>query len=116
METVADVLDDGPELALDGALSAAFDAWLAHLTHERGAADLTVIAYERDLQQFIGFLKRHFGQAPMLSSLATLETIILPVARSQRRTEEPSHPAVEPAAHRPLGAKTADGREGGSGC
>ena len=28
-------------------------AWLAHLTHERGAADKTREAYGRDLRQFL---------------------------------------------------------------
>jgi integrase/recombinase XerC len=84
-ETIDDILDDGHELALDGALLAATEGWLAHLAHERGAADLTVTAYERDLRQFLAFLRRYWGHAPTLQGLAKVDTRTLRAFLASRR-------------------------------
>ena len=51
-----DVFDDGA-LPLAEDLRQATAAWLAHLTHERGATANTLDAYERDLRQFLAWLK-----------------------------------------------------------
>ena len=68
--TIADLLDDTSELPLSDDLATACQAWLSHLAHSRDSADLTITAYERDLRQFLGFLKTRFGHAPTLNSLA----------------------------------------------
>jgi integrase/recombinase XerC len=49
------------------------DAWLAFLRHERGYAEKTLQAYDRDLRQFFAFLKGHLGHSPCLADLARLE-------------------------------------------
>jgi integrase/recombinase XerC len=60
----------------DAAWPAAADAravisgWLAHLAHEQGRADHTLVAYERDLRQFLAWLAGDLGRAPGLADLA----------------------------------------------
>ena len=71
--TIGAVLDDGSELALAGDLEAAAERWFAHLAHERGYASATLEAYERDLRQFLAFLKAELRHAPCLGDLARLE-------------------------------------------
>ena len=63
--------DDGLPLGDD--LRRTVDAWLAHLAHERGAADKTLEAYARDLRQFLVWLKGDLGHAPCLADLARLD-------------------------------------------
>lgn len=46
--------------------------WLDHLADERRLADKTLIAYERDLRQFLRFLTDHLGAPPGLADLAEL--------------------------------------------
>jgi integrase/recombinase XerC len=72
-DAIAALLDDGTELPLDDALVEACAAWLAHLAHERDSAALTLTAYERDLRQFLTFLKHQSGHAPGLAGLAALD-------------------------------------------
>ena len=66
-------------LVADGALPLAEDlrdaaaGWLAHLEHERGYSEATRAAYERDLGQFVAFLKRDLGHPPCLADLAGLD-------------------------------------------
>jgi integrase/recombinase XerC len=52
---------------------AALEAWLAHLAHELERADNTLLAYERDVRQFLAWLQRHLGRAPRLADLAHLD-------------------------------------------
>jgi integrase/recombinase XerC len=47
--------------------------WLSHLRHERGHAEKTLEAYERDLRQFRAFLETQLGHAPCLADLDRLE-------------------------------------------
>ncbi len=70
--SIADVLDDGA-LPLAEDLRAAAGRWLAHLGQERGYSQATLKAYERDLRQFLGFLRSELGHAPCLADLARLE-------------------------------------------
>ena len=70
--SLEDVFDDGT-LPLAEDLRQAAEAWLAHLTHERGATGNTLQAYERDLRQFLGWLKAELGHAPCLADLARLD-------------------------------------------
>jgi len=67
-----DVFDDGA-LPLAEDLRQATAAWFAHLTHERGATANTLDAYERDLRQFLAWLKSDLGHAPCLADLARLD-------------------------------------------
>lgn len=55
-------------------LDDAVSAWLAHLRHHRGAADLTLVAYERDIRQFAAYLAETLDRPPMLADLARLDT------------------------------------------
>ena len=61
------------ELPLGADLERAVARWLAHLRHERGHADKTLEAYERDVRQFISFLAGQLGHAPCLADLARLD-------------------------------------------
>lgn len=72
-QTLDDILEADGELALGGDLKAAVQAWLAHLTHERGASANTTAAYERDVRQFLRFLKSHLKHTPCLGDLAHVD-------------------------------------------
>ncbi|MBX9926950.1 MAG: site-specific integrase, partial [Hyphomicrobiaceae bacterium] len=54
-------------------LSESAHAWLDHLRYERGAADLTIAAYERDLRQFATYLHRTLRRPPTVVDLATVD-------------------------------------------
>ena len=47
--------------------------WLDHLCDERRLSDKTLLAYERDLRQFLRFLTGHLGGAPDIKDIATLK-------------------------------------------
>lgn len=64
---------DSLELPLGDDLRQTADAWLAFLRYERGYAEKTLQAYDRDLRQFFAFLKGHLGHSPCLADLARLE-------------------------------------------
>jgi integrase/recombinase XerC len=64
---------DSPDLPLGGDLEQAVAGWLAHLRHERAAADKTVEAYARDVRQFLDFLASHLGHTPCLADLDRIE-------------------------------------------
>jgi len=53
-------------------LNRRIDQWLDHLSDERRLSDKTLVAYERDLRQFMRFLTDHLGGAPGLSDIAAL--------------------------------------------
>ena len=72
MATLEGIFDDG-ELPLADDARRAAEAWLVHLAHERGAAVNTLSAYERDLRQFLGWLRGELGHAPCLADLARLD-------------------------------------------
>lgn len=46
--------------------------WLDHLSDERRLSDKTLLAYDRDLRQFLRFLTMHLGGAPGLEDIAAL--------------------------------------------
>jgi integrase/recombinase XerC len=70
--TLTDILDDGG-LPLGRDLRDAVDAWLAHLAQERGRAENTLEAYERDIRQFLGWLRGKLGYSPCMADLAALQ-------------------------------------------
>jgi integrase/recombinase XerC len=83
----AALLEDGTELPLEDGLSQACDDWLSHLRHERASADLTVAAYERDLRQFLGHLKHHWGHPPTLAGLVKADARAFRAFLSARRRQ-----------------------------
>ena len=84
-ETLEDILADDKELPLGNDLREAVSGWLRHLTHERGQSPATHAAYERDLRQFLGFLKKHLGHPPCLGDLARLDAKTLRAFLAHRR-------------------------------
>lgn len=62
-----------PTLPLGADVERAVAGWLTHLRHERGHADKTLEAYERDVRQFLSFLAHQLGYAPCLADLARLD-------------------------------------------
>jgi integrase/recombinase XerC len=54
-------------------LARAIGAWLDHLEHERGHAELTRQAYACDLAQFSHFLASELGRPPLLADLEKLD-------------------------------------------
>ena len=67
-----DILSDAASLPLANDLRRAVTDWFAHLERERGSSPQTLAAYERDLRQFLGFLRRHLGHPPCLGDLDRL--------------------------------------------
>jgi integrase/recombinase XerC len=70
--TLDEILQDDA-LPLSDDLRRAVADWLAHLAHERAATANTLTAYERDLRQFLAWLKGALGHAPCLADLARLD-------------------------------------------
>jgi integrase/recombinase XerC len=66
----------------------AVNAWFVYLMTERQLAAHTVEAYRRDLSQFLGFLGRHFGSAPALTTLLTLSARDVRAFLAARRAQD----------------------------
>jgi integrase/recombinase XerC len=81
-----DILADGT-LPLGDDLRRTVEGWLAHLAHERGAADKTLEAYARDLRQFLAWLKGDLGYAPCLADLARLDAKLFRRFMAARRRD-----------------------------
>lgn len=85
-QTIADILSSASgELPLGSDLGTAVSGWLAHLEHARGASANTREAYERDLRQFLGFLKIHLGHPPCLGDLGRLDAKTVRAFLASRR-------------------------------
>jgi integrase/recombinase XerC len=61
------------QLPLAKDLCDAADAWLAHLATSVGCSHNTIDAYERDLRQFLAWLKGDLGRAPCIGDLVKLD-------------------------------------------
>ncbi|HRD77960.1 MAG TPA: tyrosine recombinase XerC [Hyphomicrobiaceae bacterium] len=83
--TIADVLAAPAGLPLGDDLRVAAARWLDTLTLDRGLAEKTREAYERDLRQLIAFLVQHLGHAPCLADLAALDTRAVRAFLAHRR-------------------------------
>lgn len=68
-KTIADEESRDLRFAAAPDLAAAIDKWLDYLAHERRASRHTSAAYAGDLADFLGFLERHLGETPKLTSL-----------------------------------------------
>ena len=86
-ETIDDLLDADGELPLADDLRRATAVWFDHLAHERGCSPATLASYERDLRQFVGFLKRDLRHPPCLADLARLDVKAVRRFLSARRRE-----------------------------
>ena len=85
--TIDRLLEADGELPLAADLGRATAAWFDHLTHERGRSPATLAAYERDLRQFLAFLKRDLGHPPCLADLARLDVKAVRRFLAARRRE-----------------------------
>jgi integrase/recombinase XerC len=86
-ETIDQILASGSGLPLGSDLARAVENWLAHLTHERGHSDNTRQAYERDVRQFLLFLRQHLGHPPCLGDFAQLDAKTIRAFLSTRRKQ-----------------------------
>jgi integrase/recombinase XerC len=71
--SIDDVLTDACTLPLASDLREAASAWLSHLEHGRGHARHTIASYERDLRQFLAYLRARLGHPPCLGDMARLD-------------------------------------------
>lgn len=76
---------ENPELPLGADLDRAARNWLSHLRHERGHAEKTLEAYERDLRQFLEYIQGYLGHTPCLADLGALEPKTLRAFLAARR-------------------------------
>lgn len=58
---------------MSGGLAAAHEAWRDWLKSERRLAAHTLVAYEHDVANFVGFMTGYLGEPPTLDSLARLK-------------------------------------------
>jgi len=72
-------------LPLGDDLQRAIEAWLGHLTDERGQSAATRESYGRDLRQFLDFLRLHLGYPPCLGDLARLDAKVFRAFLAHRR-------------------------------
>lgn len=82
-----EILSDPGELGLGDDLRDTVQRWLDHLTHERGQAGKTREAYERDLRQFLAFLKGYLGHPPCLGDFARLDAKTFRAFLAHRRKQ-----------------------------
>ena len=70
--TIEAALQADGELPLSADLAEAVTGWLLHLEQIRGYSPHTLAAYERDVRQFLVFLRGHLQHPPALADLARL--------------------------------------------
>jgi integrase/recombinase XerC len=77
--------DDAPTLPFGSDLEPVINEWLAYLSHERGSADATVAAYERDVRTFFAYLRHTLGAEPRIDDLRRINAKTIRAFLSQRR-------------------------------
>jgi integrase/recombinase XerC len=75
--------DEAPAVAPE--LGQTFAAWLAHLADERQSSPHTLAAYERDVRQFLAWLKQDQARPATLADLANLDAKRLRAFMAARR-------------------------------
>lgn len=91
MRLMQSVPEEQGELPLSGALRDAVASWLDHLASERGYAELTREAYERDLRQFLTYWQVQLGHPPCLADLSQLEPRTFRGFLASRRRQQASN-------------------------
>ncbi|MBO0743368.1 MAG: site-specific integrase, partial [Hyphomicrobiaceae bacterium] len=84
MATLKRTCDEG-EGPLEDDTHRAAEGWLGYLAHERGAADNTLGAYERDLRQLLAWLRGELRYAPRVDDLLALDARRLRAFMASRR-------------------------------
>lgn len=79
------------ELPLSEPLRELVERWLDHLGNERGYAELTREAYQRDLRQFLTYWHTQLGHCPSLADLAQLEPRAFRGFLASRRRQQSSN-------------------------
>src|SRR5512139_1121408 len=79
------------ELPLSDPLREVVQHWLDHLASERGYAELTREAYERDLRQFLNFWHGQLGRQPCIADLGHLEPRTFRGFLASRRRQQASN-------------------------
>lgn len=72
---------------IDLALAGHQTAWLCHLRSGKRLSDKTLVAYERDAEQFFAFLSKHLGHQVQIADLAELRITDLRAYLAARRSE-----------------------------
>jgi integrase/recombinase XerC len=77
--------DDAPPLPFGSDLEPVIAEWLAYLAHERGSAEATVAAYERDVRTFFAHLRHTIGAEPRIDDLRRINAKTIRAFLSVRR-------------------------------
>ena len=100
--TIEAALQADGELPLSADLAEAVTGWLLHLEQIRGYSPHTLAAYERDVRQFLVFLRGHLQHPPALADLARLPPKTFraePKARSRLTETSPLKANLQPPTH-----------------
>lgn len=76
-----------PIAILEHDLQDALDAWLAHLTLERGHAETTATAYARDVRQFLSCIKRRLRRPVRLADMEAINVRDVRAFMAERRQQ-----------------------------
>src|SRR5690606_4314201 len=86
-ETPLDRVLDDQGLPLSQDLRDAVLQWLEALRLSRDASEHTLTSYERDVRQFLGWLRQDLGHAPCLADLAPINAKRVRTFMASRRRQ-----------------------------